>query len=156
MNKHLLVVGGAGYIGSHMLKCLLEAGHEVVILDDLSTGFADSLLAGALIFGDCGDRTLLDRLFAEHRFDGVLHVASLIQVGESVRKPAKYYRNNTAKTLTLIEAMADHGVGPLVFSSTAAVFGGTRIQSDRRGPSAGTRQPVWGEQIDAAANTSRF
>lgn len=121
--KLLLVVGGCGYIGSHMVKCLLDAGHRVVVLDDLSAGFRDSLLGGELVTGDCGDRMVLDALFSSRRFDGVLHFASLIQVGESVINPAKYYQSNVAKTLTLLEAMKDHGVGPLIFSSTAAVFG---------------------------------
>ncbi|MCW8840376.1 MAG: UDP-glucose 4-epimerase GalE [Gammaproteobacteria bacterium] len=123
MSKRLLVVGGCGYIGSHMVKCLLEAGHEVVVLDDLSAGFRDSLLGGELVEGDCGDRALLDELFSSRRFDGVLHFASLIQVGESVVKPALYYQHNVAKTLTLLDAMQAHSVGPLIFSSTAAVFG---------------------------------
>ncbi len=122
-NKNLLVIGGCGYVGSHMLKCLLKAGHQVVVLDDLSTGFRDSMLGGELVIGGCGDRELLDELFSSIKFDGVLHFASLIQVGESVVEPAKYYQSNVAKTLTLLEAMKDHGVGPLIFSSTAAVFG---------------------------------
>ena len=121
--KSILVIGGCGYIGSHMVKHLLEAGHHVTVLDDLSSGFQDSLLGGELIIADCGDRTALDTLFSSHKFNGVLHFASLIQVGESVLNPAKYYQSNVAKTLTLIEAMKDHNVGPLVFSSTAAVFG---------------------------------
>lgn len=121
--RKILVVGGCGYIGSHMVKRLLEAGHRVVVLDDLSTGYRDSLLGGELVVGNCGDRAALVGLFAAHRFDGVLHFASCIQVGESVLDPAKYYRNNTINTLTLIEAMKDHGVGPLIFSSSAAVFG---------------------------------
>lgn len=123
MVKSVLVIGGAGYIGSHMVKCLLEAGHWVVVLDDLSAGSKDSLLGGSLVVGDCGDRKVLDQIFTEFCFDGVLHFASLIQVGESVSNPAKYYRSNTAKTLTLLEAMVEHDVGPLIFSSTAAVFG---------------------------------
>lgn len=121
--KKLLVVGGCGYIGSHMVKCLLDAGHQVVVLDDLSSGFADALLGGSLVVGDCADRTLLDELFAAQAFDGVLHFASFIQVGESVAEPAKYYHNNVAKTLALLEAMHAHGVRHLIFSSTAAVFG---------------------------------
>lgn len=121
--RKILVVGGCGYIGSHMVKRLLEAGHRVVVLDDLSTGYRDSLLGGELVVGNCGDRAALVGLFAAHQFDGVLHFASCIQVGESVFDPAKYYRNNTINTLTLIEAMKDHGVGPLIFSSSAAVFG---------------------------------
>lgn len=122
-SKKLLVIGGCGYIGSHMVKCLLNAGHDVVVLDDLSAGYKENMLGGELVVGDCGDRALLDRLFSGHHFDGVLHFASLIQVGESVVNPAKYYQCNVAKTLTMIEAMKDHGIGALIFSSTAAVFG---------------------------------
>ena len=121
--KNILVIGGCGYIGSHMVKCLLNAGHNVTVLDDLSAGFEDSLLGGKLIVGDCGDRVVLDRLFSQQQFDGILHFASFIQVGESVVNPAKYYQNNVAKTLTLIEAMKNHGLKNLIFSSTAAVFG---------------------------------
>jgi UDP-glucose 4-epimerase len=119
----ILVIGGCGYIGSHMVKCLVEAGHEVVVLDDLSTGYRDSLLGGNLVVGNCGDRVLLEQLFTAHRFDGVLHFASFIEVGESVLEPAKYYRNNVANALTLLEAMKEHGLKTLVFSSSAAVFG---------------------------------
>ena len=122
-SKILLVIGGCGYIGSHMVKCLLKAGHQVVVLDDLSAGFRDSLLGGDLVVGDCSDREVLDDLFSSRKFDGVLHFASLIQVGESVVDPAKYYQSNVAKTLALLDAMKDHGAGPLIFSSTAAVFG---------------------------------
>jgi UDP-glucose 4-epimerase len=106
-----------------MVKCLVDAGHEAVVLDDLSAGFRDSLVGGDLVVGDCGDRVLLDNLFFTAQFDGVLHFASLIQVGESVIDPGKYYQSNAAKTLTLLQAMKDHQVGPLIFSSTAAVFG---------------------------------
>jgi len=123
MGKQLLVVGGCGYIGSHMVKCLVEAGLSPVVLDNLSSGFIESALDQEVVVGDCGDRDLLDRLFRARKFDGVLHFASLIQVGESVVEPAKYYQTNVAKTLTLIDAMRDHGIGPLIFSSTAAVFG---------------------------------
>jgi UDP-glucose 4-epimerase len=123
LKKNILIIGGCGYIGSHMVKCLLNANHQVTVLDDLSTGFKDSLLGGDLIVGDCGDRSLLDKLFTQTQFDGVLHFASFIQVGESVTNPAKYYQNNVAKTLTLLEAMKDHGLKNLIFSSTAAVFG---------------------------------
>ncbi|MGP8289772.1 UDP-glucose 4-epimerase GalE [Vreelandella zhanjiangensis] len=119
----LLVVGGCGYIGSHTVKHLLYKGHDVVVLDNLSTGFKESLLGGALIIGNCGNRKHLDRLLATHSFDGVLHFASLIQVGEPVVNPGKYYLNNVVNTLTLLQALKDHQVGPLVFSSTAAVYG---------------------------------
>lgn len=124
--RHLLVVGGAGYIGSHMVKRLLEAGHAVTVLDDLSTGHRASLLGGELVQADVGDRAALDALFGRARFDGVLHFASLIQVGESVSDPGKYYAANVAKTLALLTALKDHGAGPLVFSSSAAVFGEPR------------------------------
>ncbi|GAB4176914.1 MAG: UDP-glucose 4-epimerase GalE [Rhodocyclaceae bacterium] len=119
----LLVVGGAGYIGSHMVKLASRAGHEVVSLDNFSTGHRDALLAGGLIEADLADRAALDAAFAGADFDAVMHFASFIQVGESVRDPAKYYRNNVANTLNLLEAMAAHGVKRFVFSSSAAVFG---------------------------------
>ena len=123
MKKKILVVGGCGYIGSHMVQCLVNASYDVVVLDDLSTGCSDSLVGGELVIGSCGDRTLLNNLFSAHKFDGVLHFASFIQVGESVFKPDKYYRNNTFNAFVLIEAMKDHCVKSFIFSSTAAVFG---------------------------------
>lgn len=122
-NKKILVIGGCGYIGAHMTKHLLDTGHEVTVLDDLSTGFRDSLLGGELVEGDFGNRAVLDELFPSKRFDGVLHFASLILVGESVIDPARFYRCNVSKTLILLEAMKDHKVQNLVFSSSAAVFG---------------------------------
>lgn len=118
-----LIVGGAGYIGSHMVKHLAANGHRVIVLDDLSSGHADALLGGELVVHDFADRSFLDQLFQQHRFDGVFHFASQILVGESVSNPAKYYRANTFATLTLLEAMRDHGVNNFVFSSTAAVYG---------------------------------
>ena len=123
IKKNILVVGGCGYIGSHMVKCLLEAEHNVTVLDDLSTGFRDSLLGGRLVEEDFGSRAVLDELFGNSGFDGVLHFASLILVGESVIDPARYYRCNVSKTLTLLEAMKDHKVQNLIFSSSAALFG---------------------------------
>ncbi len=119
----VLVVGGAGYIGSHMVKMLLEHGHAVVTLDNLSTGFRDAVLGGEFVEGDIGDRALLDRLLPEHRFDAVMHFAAYIQVGESVQDPGKYYLNNVANTLNLLNAMVRHGVNRFIFSSTAAIFG---------------------------------
>jgi len=121
--SRILVVGGAGYIGSHMVKMLARAGHDVATLDNFSTGYRDAVVAGRLIEGDLADRTLLDRVFAAERFDGVMHFASYIQVGESVREPGKYYRNNVVHTLNLLDAMVAHGVQAFIFSSTAAVFG---------------------------------
>lgn len=120
---HYLVIGGAGYIGSHMVKCLVAEGATVTVLDDLSSGHRDAVLGGELIVHDFADRAFLDQLFSNTRFDGVFHFASQILVGESVINPAKYYRANTVATLTLLEAMRDHGVNHFVFSSTAAVYG---------------------------------
>lgn len=119
----ILVAGGAGYIGSHMVKMLLDQGHAVVILDNLSCGYRDAVLGGEFVLGDLGDRTLLDQLFTEHRFDGVMHFAAFIEVGESVRKPGKYYRNNLVNTLNLLDAMVTHQASNFIFSSTAAIFG---------------------------------
>lgn len=117
------MIGGAGYIGSHMVKYLLAQWHEVIVLDDLSSGHRDALLGGELIVHDFSDRVFLDNLFSTRQFDGVFHFASQILVGESVTNPAKYYRANTVATLTLLEAMRDHNVKYFVFSSTAAVYG---------------------------------
>lgn len=119
----ILIVGGAGYIGSHMVKMLLSGGHSVVTLDDLSSGHRDAVPGGEFVCGSLADKTLLDRLFTEHDFAGVMHFASFIQVGESVLDPARYYRNNVANTLNLLETMASHGVSALIFSSSAAIFG---------------------------------
>lgn len=123
MSAKYLVVGGAGYIGSHMVKALLQAGHDVVILDDLSTGYRDAVVGGEFIRGSLADERMLDSVFTSHRFAAVLHFASFIQVGESVAQPAKYYANNVANTLNLLNAMVRHGVRDFVFSSTAAIFG---------------------------------
>ena len=119
----VLVVGGAGYIGSHMVKMLLEHGHEVVVLDNLSTGYRDAVLGGTFVQADLADSAQLDAVLSAHRFDGVMHFASFIQVGESMRDPAKYYRNNIANSLNLLDAMHRHGAGNFIFSSTAAIFG---------------------------------
>jgi UDP-glucose 4-epimerase len=122
---NVLVTGGAGYIGSHVARQLVEAGHEIVVLDNLSTGYEWAALGAELVRGDCGDATLLDSLFAAKRFDAVLHFAASIVVPESVSEPLKYYANNTANALKLVEAMRAHKVRDLVFSSTAAVYGHT-------------------------------
>jgi UDP-glucose 4-epimerase len=121
--KKILVVGGAGYIGSHMVLMLAEQGYSVVTLDNLSTGHRDAVLAGEFIEGDLGDKILLDKLFKAHDFSAVMHFAAFIQVGESVENPAKYYQNNLAKTLNLLDSMIKHKINKFIFSSTAAVFG---------------------------------
>lgn len=119
----VLVAGGAGYIGSHMVKQLARAGHSVVVLDNLSTGFRELARYGELVVGDLADTALLERLFREHRFDGVMHFAAASLVGESMQDPGKYYRNNVANTLDLLDVMVRHEVKHFIFSSTAATFG---------------------------------
>ncbi|MDA8432098.1 MAG: UDP-glucose 4-epimerase GalE [Nitrospiraceae bacterium] len=119
----ILVTGGAGYIGSHMVRTLGEQGHDVVVYDNLSTGHRESVLHGRLVVGDTADAAALDRLFAAERFDAVAHFAASIVVEESVREPLKYYRNNFSNALNLIDVCLRHQVERFVFSSTAAVYG---------------------------------
>ncbi|WP_026687339.1 UDP-glucose 4-epimerase GalE [Azovibrio restrictus] len=123
MKSKILIVGGAGYIGSHMVLRLAQAGYEVVVFDNLSNGHRDAVLAGDLVIGDLADRAALASLFTDHRFDAVMHFASSIQVGESMQLPARYYANNVGNTIHLIETMIEHGVQHLIFSSSAAIFG---------------------------------
>jgi UDP-glucose 4-epimerase len=118
-----LVTGGAGYIGSHMTKMLVNSGHEVITLDNLSTGFRELAKYGKLIVGDLTDENLLDGLFSKHQFDGVMHFAATSLVGESMTDPSKYYRNNVSNTINLLDAMVKHNVKSFVFSSSAAVYG---------------------------------
>lgn len=120
---NVLVVGAGGYIGSHMCKMLVRHRHTVAALDNFSTGFRQAARFGELIEGGVGDPRVLDRIFEARRFDAVMHFAGLIQVGESVRDPARYYRSNVADTQNLLDAMLRHGVKRFVFSSTAAIFG---------------------------------
>ena len=125
MNK-ILVTGGAGYIGSHAVFALQQKNYEVIILDNLVNGHryvAETVLGAKLIVGDISDRSLLERIFAEHQITAVMHFAAYAYVGESVSNPAKYYRNNVAGTLVLLEAMLAAGVKKLVFSSTCATYG---------------------------------
>lgn len=122
--KHVLVVGGAGYIGSHMVRMLVDAGLPIVVLDDLSSGSLGAVHTSApLIIGDVGDQKLLDQIFQKYTIDAVMHFASFIQVGESINQPAKYFENNLSKTLTLLGCMARHQIKNFIFSSTAAIFG---------------------------------
>lgn len=122
----ILVAGGAGYIGSHAVLALQQAGYKVIVLDNLVYGHRDvveTVLQVELIEGDLNDRALLDQLFAQHEIAAVMHFAAYAYVGESVTEPAKYYRNNVVATLTLLEAMVAANVKTFVFSSTCATYG---------------------------------
>jgi UDP-arabinose 4-epimerase len=123
MSGTVLVTGGAGYVGSHAAKALARAGYRPVTLDNLSRGFAHAVRWGPLEQGDVLDRAFLDAVIKRHRPAGVLHFAALAYVGESVTDPARYYRNNVVGSLTLLEAMRDHGLSRIVFSSTCATYG---------------------------------
>jgi UDP-glucose 4-epimerase len=119
----VLVCGGAGYIGSHMVRFLQRQAHDVVVLDNLSTGHREAVGTAPLVVADIDDREALRGVLAAHSFDAVLHFCARSLVGESVREPFAYYRNNVGGTLNLLEAMREANVARLVFSSTAAVFG---------------------------------
>lgn len=119
----VLVTGGAGYIGSHACKALARAGHLPVAYDNLVHGHRESVRWGPLVEGDIADRDRLDAAIREHRPEAVMHFAAYAYVGESVSEPGKYYRNNVAGSLTLLEAMRDHGIDKLIFSSTCATYG---------------------------------
>ncbi|HEV2245456.1 MAG TPA: UDP-glucose 4-epimerase GalE, partial [Terriglobia bacterium] len=119
----VLVTGGAGYIGSQTAKALAQSGHEVVVLDNLSTGHREAVRWGPFIEGDLGDKELLAEIFKERRIEAVLHFAASLLVGESVRNPQKYFRNNVVNTIRLLDVMKSCGVQHIVFSSSAAVYG---------------------------------
>ena len=122
--KTILVAGGAGYIGSHMVALLVEKGYDVVVADNLCTGHAAAVKGGArLCVGDVRDRAFLDKVFTENQIDGVINFAAFSLVGESVTNPLKYYGNNVAGAQSMLEAMVKHKVDKIVFSSTAATYG---------------------------------
>ena len=118
----ILATGGAGYVGSATVRYLVARGHEVWVYDNLSTGHRGAVGTEQLIEGDMADREHLMKVLAERRIEAVMHFAAFIAVGESVQRPAEYYRNNVANSLTLLEAMRQMGVGKMLFSSTAAVY----------------------------------
>ncbi|WP_112321032.1 UDP-glucose 4-epimerase GalE [Oceanibium sediminis] len=123
MGRRVLVTGGAGYIGSHACKLLAEAGHTPVTYDSLVTGWEQAVKFGPLEKGDLQDRARLDQVFATHRPDAVMHFAALSDVGQSMRDPALYWRNNVGGSMTLLDAATAAGVGAFVFSSTCATYG---------------------------------
>jgi UDP-glucose 4-epimerase len=134
----VLVTGGAGYIGSHMVWSLLDSGHDVIVLDRLSTGFRSAVAADAIFYcGDIGDRELLQHIFAKHTVDAIFHFAGLVVVSDSVANPLDYYNNNTVKACVLIEEAVRAKVGKFIFSSTAAVYGA--LEADR--PVQETHEP---------------
>ncbi|WP_186431229.1 UDP-glucose 4-epimerase GalE [Clostridium sp. BSD9I1] len=119
----ILVCGGAGYIGSHMVAYLLENGKDVVVLDNLQKGHKEAVLCGKFYKGDLRDRAILDMVFTENNIEAVIDFAADSLVGESVSEPIKYFENNVGGTLSLLGAMKDYGVKNIVFSSTAATYG---------------------------------
>ena len=135
----VLVTGGAGYIGSHCVKVLLDKGYEVVVVDNLETGYKDAVDSKAKLYiGDIADEALMDRVFSENQVIGVIHFAAFSLVGESMTNPYKYYENNVAKTNRLLESMVKHNVKNIVFSSTAATYGEPEktpiVETDRQLP----------------------
>lgn len=123
MSKNILIVGGAGYIGSYVNKLLNRAGYHTIVLDNLSTGDRRTIAKGTFINGDLGNHEDLKRVFTQYPVDAVMHFAAYIDVGESVSNPKKYYQNNVANTLTLLDTMLDYEVKTFIFSSSAAIFG---------------------------------
>lgn len=120
----VLVTGGAGYVGSHVVLALLDAGHGVVVIDDLSTGFRDAVAAPAiLVEGDIGDSNLVAEVCRRHNVSAVVHMAASVSVPESIERPVEYYINNTAKFGLLLKAVSGASVRHVIFSSTAAVYG---------------------------------
>src|SRR5438477_6679274 len=120
----VLVTGGAGYIGSHMVLALVEAGESVVVIDNLSTGFSAFLPEGVPLFiGDAGDENLVAGVIAQHGIESIIHFAGSIIVPDSVRDPLGYYRNNTMTTRNLLNAAVSRNIDKFIFSSTAAVYG---------------------------------
>jgi len=121
---HLLVTGGAGFIGSHTVDLLISDGYQVTVIDNLEKGHREAVHPdAALVQGDCGDQRLLDQLFASKRFDAVLHFAAFIEAGESMVHPGRFFVNNTSKALVLLDRMVAHSVKRFIFSSTAATYG---------------------------------
>ena len=123
MQKKILVVGGAGYIGSYMVKMLARKGYQPIVLDNLSRGHRELVVAGELVEGDLFDEKLLEEIFTKNRIEAVFHFAALAYVGESIQQPSLYYKNNVCATWKLLDKMVQHGVNLFIFSSTCATYG---------------------------------
>lgn len=119
----ILITGGAGYIGSHTNRLLNEKGYETIVLDDLSDGHKEAIVAGEFVIGDFGDKELLNKLMTENKFDAVFHFAAFASVPDSVVRPSRYYRNNVSNMQTLLDACVEHDIENFIFSSSAATFG---------------------------------
>jgi len=130
----VLITGGAGYIGSHVVKALGKLGHDIIVLDNLSTGFKEAITFGRLVVGDLADEKFVDELFAKEKFEAVLHFAGSIVVPESVSNPLKYYSNNTVNSQKLLNACIKHKCHKFIFSSTAAVYGMTESNTTEETP----------------------
>lgn len=131
----VLITGGAGYIGSHCNRYFNEKGIETVVLDDLSDGHREAVVAGSFVEGNFGNRELLDKLMSEHHFDAVIHFAAFASVPDSVIRPARYYHNNVTNMQTLLDACVQHEIKYFVFSSSASTFGNPQyIPMDERHP----------------------
>jgi UDP-glucose 4-epimerase len=141
----VLVTGGAGYVGSHMVLELVDAGERVVVLDNLSAGFPWAVAEGVpLIVGDTGDQTLVARLIREHGVEAIIHFAASVVVPESVREPLDYYRNNTVNSRALIDCALKNGIRQFIFSSTAAVYGDpAKIPAKEDSPTQPTSPYGW-------------
>lgn len=135
----ILVCGGAGYIGSHVVKMATEAGHNIAVVDNLSTGHRESVEGHEFHLGDIGDKTFISNVLSNGDFDLVMHLCAYSLVGESISNPLKYFQNNVCQTLTLFQSMLETGVKNLVFSSTAAVYG---IPSAEKIDENHPRQPI--------------
>lgn len=123
MQKHILLIGGAGFVGSHVNHMLCKAGYNTIVLDNLSRGHRNAVIHGTFIEGNMADTALLDRVFTQYSISAVMHFAALTSIGESVIAPLEYYKNNVANTLCLLEVMHKHRINVFVFSSSAAIFG---------------------------------
>ncbi len=131
----VLIIGGAGYIGSHIVKRVLERGMQTIVFDNLQTGHREAVIGGTFIQGDIGDERILQEIFAAHEIDSVIHMAADCLVGDSMKDPLKYFNNNVSKGLNLLGAMLKHNVNKMVFSSSAAVYGNpTRVPIEEDSP----------------------